>query len=87
MSTSVISTVIRHPKAVFKGALEFRSSLGMTYGDSRDEAYDFGRELAHRLTLRAWDVAGRDYCYECNKTTLWRGEFCDGCGREWGYPL
>ena len=28
-----------------------------------------------------------DFCYECDKTTRWDGEFCTGCGREWGYGL
>lgn len=28
-----------------------------------------------------------DYCHECRRVTLWRGEFCRGCGRQWGYDL
>lgn len=26
-----------------------------------------------------------DFCYACNKETVWDGEVCNGCGREWGY--
>lgn len=84
---NTLLNAIAHPRVTLQGMWEFRSSLGMTYGDSRDEAYDFGRELAHRATLRTWDESPRDFCYECDKVTVWKGEFCAGCGREWGYPL
>jgi len=76
-------------RAGILGFIEFRSGVGMTYGDKRDEAYDFGRDLAHRLTFRKWDESARDYCYspQCERETIWNGEFCTKCGREWGYPL
>lgn len=47
---------ILHPRTALLGALEFRSGVGMTYEDARDEAYDFGRDLAHRFTFRRWDL-------------------------------
>jgi hypothetical protein len=46
---------LEHPAVFALGFKEFRSGCGMTYGDARDEAYDFGRDLAHHLTLRRWD--------------------------------
>jgi hypothetical protein len=46
--------------AFLRGFVEFRSSLGMTYDDDpyspRSVAYDRGRDLAHRLTLRRFDT-------------------------------
>lgn len=85
----MLRTALRHPLIAMKGALEFRSGLGATYGDGRDEAYDFGRDLAHRITFRKWDHDAWDYCYspKCERDTIWNGEFCSSCGREWGYPL
>jgi hypothetical protein len=43
-------------KAFFLGAYEFRSDL-TTYFEDYDllDAYDWGREIAHRVTLRYWD--------------------------------
>jgi len=38
---------------------EFREDFTTRYSDDfddRDEAYDWGREWAHRLTLRRWDA-------------------------------
>lgn len=46
--------------AFCRGVAEFRS--GCTWADPRggytelDEAYDRGREFAHRVTLRRWDT-------------------------------
>lgn len=46
-------------KAFLLGIREFRSGVGMTYDGSpyspRSVAYDWGREIAHRVTLRHWD--------------------------------
>jgi len=50
METSLLSAGIL-------GFIEFKSGVGMTYGDERDDAYDFGRDLAHRLTFRRWDYS------------------------------
>lgn len=51
-------------KAFMRGALEFRS--GITWADPKrgdddeltalDHAYDWGREMAHRITLRRFDA-------------------------------
>jgi hypothetical protein len=47
-------------KAFLLGAREFRYSCGMTYDNDpespRSRAYDSGRELMHRFTLRRFDV-------------------------------
>ena len=39
--------------AFILGLIEFRSDL--TTSTDYIEAYDWGREIAHRLTLRYWD--------------------------------
>lgn len=45
-------------RAFLNGAREFRSDLTMHYDDERCfAAYDWGREVAHRLTLRYWDFS------------------------------
>ena len=48
-----------HPFIFFRGMYEFRSDFGMTYDDTscspRSQAYDYGRDLAHRLTFRRFD--------------------------------
>lgn len=41
-------------KAFIYGVLEFRSNITLNFGDNM-EAYDIGRDLAHRLTLRVFD--------------------------------
>ena len=43
-------------RAFVLGMIEFRSDLTThyPYGDLL-EAYDWGREIAHRLTFRRWD--------------------------------
>lgn len=47
---------LRNPKITLLGAREFRSSLGMSYDShARCEAYDFGREMAHRVTMRRFE--------------------------------
>jgi hypothetical protein len=49
--------MLRTIRVFILGFVEFRSSFGMTYDDDRlTEAYDRGRDLAHRLTLRRFDV-------------------------------
>ena len=50
-----LMAALKHPREAFLGFREFRSGVGMTYEDARDDAYDLGRDLAHRLTLRRWD--------------------------------
>jgi len=50
---------MKNIKAFFNGMREFRSSSMFTthYNDrSLGYAYDLGREWAHRLTFRRWDV-------------------------------
>ncbi len=50
------ASAARHPRVAALGAREFRSGVGMTYGNhALTEAYDAGRELAHIATLRRWD--------------------------------
>jgi hypothetical protein len=48
-----------HPLCFLQGACEFRSDCGMTWDDNpyspRSEAYDRGRDLAHRITFRIYD--------------------------------
>lgn len=45
--------------AFVRGALEFRSAVGLTYGgspwSSLSQAYDWGRECMHRLTRRRFE--------------------------------
>ena len=42
-------------KAFFKGIYEFRHFSTQPYYDSRDTAYELGREIAHRITFRRWE--------------------------------
>lgn len=42
--------------AFVRGLVEFRSGVTTNPGDSLIDAYDAGRELAHRLTGRRWDT-------------------------------
>lgn len=43
-------------RAFLMGMWEFHSSITTRYEDDRAyDAYDYGRELAHRLTRRRWD--------------------------------
>ena len=35
--------------------------------------------------MSAEDKDGDDFCYVCDKDTIWNGEHCEGCHREWGY--
>lgn len=46
-------------KAFLMGMLEFRSCVTPNYGDDYDLllAYDRGRDLAHRVTLRRFEDA------------------------------
>ena len=90
MSNHPIKSAFLHPIIAVQGAREFRSSFGMSWDDpAKSEAYDLGRELAHRLTFRKWDLDAWDYCYspQCERDTIWNGEFCSSCGRQWGYSL
>jgi hypothetical protein len=41
-------------KAFLYGILEFRSDLTRNFGVNQDE-YDWGREWAHRITLRQFE--------------------------------
>lgn len=43
--------------AFFLGVIEFRSGCTTNPGDDLIEAYDSGREWAHRLTLRRFESA------------------------------
>lgn len=48
---------MKNIKAFFNGMKEFRSTFTTHYTDwSLWYAYDLGREWAHRLTFRRWDV-------------------------------
>lgn len=42
-------------RAFVLGILEFRSSVTTNPGDDYIEAYDWGRELAHRVTFRRFE--------------------------------
>lgn len=44
-------------RAFILGMREFRTDL--TSAVDETEAYDAGREFAHRVTFRAWDEAAR----------------------------
>lgn len=44
-------------KAFLLGLCEFRSSLTTHFEGHQGEAYDRGRELAHRLTWRLFEQA------------------------------
>lgn len=35
--------------------IEFKSDFTTSYDDKRIEAYDWGREIAHRVTFRRYD--------------------------------
>ncbi|QXN71160.1 hypothetical protein RCDURKIN_104 [Rhodobacter phage RcDurkin] len=49
--------VLLHLKAFFLGMFEFRTSWTTSYDDyDLMETYDRGRELAHRLTFRRFEV-------------------------------
>ncbi len=52
-----LKDVCRHPVIFVRGAAEFRSGMGMTWDDdeSKNEAYDWGRETVHRLTFRRFE--------------------------------
>lgn len=41
--------------AFIVGMREFRSDVTTSYDDDLIEAYDRGRDFAHRLTFRHWD--------------------------------
>jgi hypothetical protein len=43
--------------AFFLGVREFRSDCTTNPGGDLIEAYDLGREWAHRVTFRLWDAA------------------------------
>lgn len=42
-------------KAYLRGVREFRTTFTTHYGPDLIEAYDAGRELAHRVTLRRFE--------------------------------
>lgn len=47
---------MRHLSAFLRGMREFRSDFTASYDDTAlQDAYDWGRELAHRVTLRRFD--------------------------------
>lgn len=55
----LIGNAARHPVVAARGAVEFRGTVGMTYGDDpespRSRAYDSARELAHMVTGRRYE--------------------------------
>lgn len=53
-----IKSAVLHPGIAFQGVREFRSGLGMSWedDDTKTEAYDFGRELAHLATFRRFEA-------------------------------
>lgn len=52
-----LRSATRYPRLAIKGAREFRSGLGMTYGIyEMQEAYDAGRELLHIVTCRRYET-------------------------------
>lgn len=48
-------TAIKYLKAFALGVVEFRSDLTTHMTPSLINTYDYGRELAHRVTFRHWD--------------------------------
>lgn len=44
-------------KAFFLGIIEFRSDATTHYDHPLIEVYDFGRELAHRITFRKFETS------------------------------
>jgi hypothetical protein len=42
-------------KAFVLGVIEFRLSFTTHFDYPEIESYDWGREIAHRLTLRYWE--------------------------------
>lgn len=46
---------MRKALAFLHGVIEFRRGVTTHYGDDLIEAYDWGREIAHRLTLRRFE--------------------------------
>lgn len=48
--------ILRHPVAFLLGIIEFRGNVTSGfYDDGSLEAYDWGREFAHRITLRRFE--------------------------------
>lgn len=48
--------MLRHVTAFLWGIWEFRSDLTRHYPDPFIDSYDRGRELAHRLTFRRFEM-------------------------------
>lgn len=44
-------------KAFWLGMIEFRSDFTSNCAGEEEEAYDWGREIAHRLTMRRFETA------------------------------
>lgn len=53
---ALLRHALRNPVAATRGVVEFRLTATFHY-DSEDLsfAYDCGRELAHRVTMRRWE--------------------------------
>ena len=49
--------MFKKPLAFFLGALEFRLSCTTRVCADNEMAYEWGREIAHRVTLRRFDNA------------------------------
>ena len=53
-----------------------------------EEGYKINwREGPKRAEVRPTRPGEEDHCYTCERVTRWEGEFCTGCGRQWGYSL
>lgn len=54
--TARLRLMARHPVAAFRGACQFREWWVTIYpDDDRFDAFEAGRELAHRLTFHRFD--------------------------------
>lgn len=71
-------------RAFLMGMREFRRDLTTHYDEPLIQTYDWGREWAHRLTMRRWDDNYHDWCSDCERETRWDGEVCRRCGYVWG---
>ena len=48
--------MLQHIKAFMLGVAEFRSCLTTHFDDPLIRSYDWGREIAHRITLRRYET-------------------------------
>lgn len=54
VSDTKLTKTMKNIKAFFLGINEFRSNITTNCGDA-DHAYEWGREIAHRMTFRRFE--------------------------------